>query len=485
MSSSTRLTRSVRLKLVAFGAVIAATTTYGASQFFDLSGVLHDPDRVRIQFSDPGGIYPRADVELLGTRVGSVVEVLPGPGTGSTVVVDLRHDADVPADLTATVSSKSAIGEQYVALTPRSADGPRLGDGDLVTLAATTPPPDLAQLIGNLDALAGSVDPAALATILDEATLGLEGVGPALGSVLDDADSVTRTALDSADDLTALIDSAQRVLDTQVDLLDETRAGQADLAALTTRLRRLDDTLDDVLRRGIGAGSALQGLLEDNQAALPRLLDDLVAITDVAADRLPHLRKGLVVFPHVLEQNIQTLRHCDTLDPVTGKAVESTCHYDDEGNPIYSAHIAIVLPTVPLAPPCTKGYETKKKYNPDGTPADGKGPRQPDDAPVSDDIRCSSSPYDATGPNVRGFQNAPKGGTRGSGGGAGGPGALGRSGPVWGQALFNPASGIVVTPDGRATKVLAPTPPDPTGTSTDAAGDGSGLGWLLTRNLEE
>ena len=36
----------------------------------------------------------------------------------------------------------------------------------------------------------------------------------------------------------------------------------------------------------------------------------------------------------ILEQNIQTLRHCDTLDPVTGKAVASTCHYDEDGNPV-------------------------------------------------------------------------------------------------------------------------------------------------------
>lgn len=458
------MTRTVRLKLVAFVGVIVVTLAYGTTQFFDVTTLVHPPDRVEIQFSDPGGIYPRADVELLGTRVGSVVEVVPGPGSASTVVVELRHDADVPADVRAVVSSKSAIGEQYVALTPGSADEPRLGDGDLLTLEQTDAPPDLAALISNLGDLAGSVDPADLAVILDEGASALEGTEPALSSLLDDADKLTRSAVASADDLTALIDSAQRVLDTQVDLLGATRSGQSDLAALTTRLRELDGTFDRVFREGIAAGGDLTGLLRDNAPALPVLLGNLVAVTEVAADRLPHLRKGLVVFPWILEQNIQTLRHCDTLDPVTGKPVESTCHYDEDGNPVYSAHIALVLPTVPLAPPCSQGYEGVKRYNPDGTPTDGKGPRQGDDAPVPDDIRCTSSPYDPTGPNVRGFQNLPRGGA-----------PLGRTAPQWGRAIYNPTSGIMVTPDGRATRISAPTAP---------AGP-DGLDWLLARNLED
>ncbi|KRB76206.1 hypothetical protein ASE01_14415 [Nocardioides sp. Root190] len=458
------MTRSIRLKLVAFLGVIAATVAYGTTQFFDITNLVHPPDRVEIQFSDPGGIYPRADVELLGTRVGSVVEIVPGPGSASTVVVELRHDAEVPADVRAVVSNKSAIGEQYVALTPGSADGPRLGDGDLLTLAQTDAPPDLGALITHLGDLAGSVDPADLAVILDEGATALEGIEPSLSSLLDDADQLTRSAVRSADDLTALIDSAQLVLDTQVDLLGETRAGQSDLAVLTTRLRELDGTFDRVFREGIAAGGDLNGLLRDNADALPVLLGNLVGVTEVAADRLPHLRKGLVVFPWILEQNIQTLRHCDSINPVTGKPVEATCHYDEDGNPIYSAHIALVLPTVPLAPPCTQGYEDVKRYNPDGTPANGKGARQTDDAPVPDDNRCTSSPYDPTGPNVRGFQNQPRGGS-----------PLGRTAPQWGQALFNPASGIMVTPDGRATQISAPTAP---------AGP-DGLGWLLTRNLED
>lgn len=459
------MTRSIRLKLVAFVGVIAVTLAYGSTQFFDLSGVIHPPDRVEMLFRDPGGIYPRADVELLGTRVGSVVEVVPGPGSASTVVVDLKHGAEVPADVRAVVSSKSAIGEQYVALTPASADGPRLSDGDVVPLRHTDSPPDLSALIGNLDALAGSVDPADLEVILDEAAIALDGIGPDLSSVLDDTGELSASAVASAEDLTALIDSAQQVLDTQVELLGATRSAQLDLAALTTRLRQLDDTFDRVLRNGIAAGTELTGLLEDNADALPVLLGNLVAVTDVAADRLAHLRKGLVIFPWVLEQNIQTLRHCDSLDPVTGEPVAATCHYDAEGNPIYSAHIAMILPTVPLAPPCTAGYEDKIRYNPDGTPVDGKGPNEPEDAPVPDDIRCTSSPYDPTGPNVRGFQNVPKGGA-----------PLGRPAPAWGQALYNPLSGMLVTPDGRAARVRA-----------DAPGSGApdGLGWLLTRNLQD
>src|SRR5688572_3134857 len=118
------ISRLAKVQLVLFVLVSALAIVYGATTLLNVGAVLKPPYLVEARFASPGGIYPRADVDLLGTRVGRVKEIKPGPGSGTTVVLAIDSDVKVPADLTATIGSKSAIGESYVALTPRSDTGP-------------------------------------------------------------------------------------------------------------------------------------------------------------------------------------------------------------------------------------------------------------------------------------------------------------------------------------------------------------------------
>ncbi|MFL6108499.1 MAG: MCE family protein [Marmoricola sp.] len=438
-----------RLQLIAFAVVTVLAVSYGAVNFFHVGTVFSPAFEVRAQFATSGGIYARADVDLLGTRVGRVKRIIPGPGSGTTVVMALDHGVKIPRDITATIGSKSAIGEQYVELAPRSAGGPVLAAGDVIKLADTTSPIDVATLIGDLDALAGSIPAGDLQTVMKELSTGLAGVGGSLGHLIDNTDRLTRASLTGVDDLNTLIDDASTVLDTQVAKGPQTAAYLRDLAGLTSELRRINSSFDDLFANGIRAGVQVSNLLADNQQALPVLLNQLIAVTEVAADRIPALRKTLVVFPYALEVGATGVRRCGSFNPKTGKPIESTCRYDEQGRPIYAAYLALQLPGPPNAPyfPCTKGYEGTVKYEPDGTPLKG-GAKQKVDSPVNMNARCTASPDDPTTPLVRGAQNVK------------GPSATpGRTAPAYGLALMDPNSGTVVTPDGsyQVSQSAAPT----------------------------
>jgi virulence factor Mce-like protein len=296
------ISRLAKVQLVLFVLVSVLAIAYGATTLLNVGAVLKPPYLVEAQFASPGGIYPRADVDLLGTRVGTVKEIKPGPGSGTTVVLAIDSDVKIPADLTATIGSKSAIGESYVALTPRSDDGPDLSEGDTIPLKRTVSPPDFAELIAGLSSLAGSVPTKDVATVLDELSVAFDGVAPSLGRLLDSSHTVTEASLANVEALTSLIDSAATVLDTQVEVGPQTTTYLAQLAGLTDRLRELDATFDQIFVNGITAGSEVTDLLSANQDALPVLLNNLVTLTDVAADRIPGLRKTLVTFPYVLER---------------------------------------------------------------------------------------------------------------------------------------------------------------------------------------
>ena len=399
-------TTLTRIQLVVFALVTALAVGYGAINYFHVGTVVSPPFEVRAQFANAGGIYARADVDLLGTRVGSVRKIVPGPGTGTTVVLALDHGVKIPRDVTATIGSKSAIGEQYVELEPRSAGGPVLAGGDLIALADTSSPIAVSSLIGDLDALAGSIPTGDLRTVMAELSTALDGVGGSLDRLILDTDRLTRASLAGSDDLNRLIDDASTVLDTQVDKGPQTGQYLSALAGLSSELRKTDPAFGDLFTNGIRAGVQVSGLLAENQAALPVLLNQLVALTDVAADRIPAIRKTLVVFPYALEVGATGVRRCGSFNAKTGKPIEATCRYDEQGRPIYSAYLSLQLPLPPNAPyyPCTKGYEGTVKYYPNGDPVKG-GARQKLDSPVNPDARCTARPDDKRTPLVRGAQN--------------------------------------------------------------------------------
>jgi len=451
------------IQLVIFTIVTVLAVGYGGATLFGAGKLLDPPYTVSAEFATSGGIYPRADVDLLGTNVGSVKEVRPGPGSGTTVVLEIDHGVEIPRDVTAAIGNKSAIGEQYVELTPRSAGGDALRPGATIPLADTASPIDVSTLLGNLEALAASVPTRDLGVVLDELSTTFQGVGPSLGRLLDDSDTVTRTSLEHVDELTSLIEDARTVLDTQVDKGAATTTYLRELAGLTTRLRELTPDFEATFARGIRAGAAVTSLLADNQEALPLLLNNLIAVTDVAADRIPGLRKTLVMFPWIIELGAASIRYCDEFNPRTGKPIASTCRYDENGEPIYSAYLAFQLPEAPGKPPylaCKKGYQDTVRYNPDGTRVGG-GAREVVDSRPNYGAGCTARPTDPVSPNVRGAQN-----THGSG-------TAGRVAPF---ALYDPNTGFLAAPDGRTYDLSAPddTPPP--------SGD-AGLAWLLTQPM--
>lgn len=454
-----------RVQLVVFSLVTVLAVSYGAINYFNVGTLFSPPFEVRAQFSGSGGIYERADVDLLGTRVGTVREIIPGPGTGTTVVLAIDKGTKIPRDVTATIGNKSAIGEQYVELTPQAAGSPYLAEGDVIEKDATTSPIDVAVLLGNLNGLAASIPTDDLTTVLEELSTAFTGLGPTIGRLIDDTDRLTRVSLENVDDLNALIQDASTVLDTQVEKGPQTAAYLRDLAGLTAELRRIDGSFGDLFVNGIRAGTEVSNLLADNQAALPVLLNQLVTVTEVTADRIPALRKTLVLFPITLEVGATGVRRCGSIDPRTAKPVESTCRYDEKGQPIYSAYLAFQGAYPPDKPyfPCTKGYGDTVKYQPNGVAVKG-GARQKRDSPVNMLAGCTARPDDPRTPLVRGSQNVigPV------------PGAN-RAAPSAGMALYDPASGVLVGPQGSYQLNGTDSPRPPSGAG--------GLAWLLNNPM--
>ena len=90
--------------------------------------------------------------------------------------------------------SQSAIGEQYVALLPRSGDGPPLQDGDVIPLADTSVPPDI-NALARRHANAGlqAIPHDNLKTVIDESYTAVGGLGPELSRIVKGSIAIWRS----------------------------------------------------------------------------------------------------------------------------------------------------------------------------------------------------------------------------------------------------------------------------------------------------
>jgi len=459
--------RGIKIQLLAFAVIALAAVLLLLFRFAGAGGLVNRPYLVYAHFADAGGIFPRAEVDLLGTAVGSIADLTVDPSGDVVATLVIDHGVSIPADLTATVTDKSALGEQYVELVPHSAGGPALTNGSVIPVERTRLPLPVRDLLGNLNALAASIPKQALATNIVELSKAFGGTGPDLQRLLDQSNAFTQTSLNNLHDLIGLINTSQTVLDTQAAHGGQIRDFSHDLAGLTDQLRELDPTFADAFHNGIQAAEQVTGLLRDNEEALPALLTNLLSITDVAYPRQPQIRKTLVVLPWGLERGGGAVRYCDENDPKTGQPIPSTCHYDAQGRPKYSAHFAFQLPEKPvLSDPynvCVRGYQGTKQFLPNGAPADGVGPYERPDQPANLHARCTAPPTDPGTPNVRGAQNAQR------------PGGS----PAYrGAALYNPNSGFLASTDGETYQII--------GTSGAAPPSGiDGLAWLLTQPMSK
>src|SRR5688572_1128737 len=109
-----RLTRRVKLQLLVFVAVSLLAGLVMTIGYIKLPALLFGVGRYQVvmQLPSTGGLYPTGNVTYRGQEVGRVTDVRMTDG-GVEAVLSLDSRIQVPADLTAHVHSRTAIGEQY------------------------------------------------------------------------------------------------------------------------------------------------------------------------------------------------------------------------------------------------------------------------------------------------------------------------------------------------------------------------------------
>ena len=149
---------------------------------------------VTVDLPASGGLYPTSVVTYRGSEIGRVTSI-DVTHDGVRAVLKLDSSTKVPSDVSAAVHSRSAVGEQFVELTPqagtsddtaaaaarRRCDPGRAGRRFLPTSEACSTPP-----IRALQAIPQDN----LRTVVDEADKAVAGLGPELSRIVDGSTSL-------------------------------------------------------------------------------------------------------------------------------------------------------------------------------------------------------------------------------------------------------------------------------------------------------
>jgi phospholipid/cholesterol/gamma-HCH transport system substrate-binding protein len=293
------LTLGTKIKLVAFAVLAVVILGFTAVKYANLGRFIGLGGYYTVTMNVPnaGGLFSNADVTYRGVSVGRVGSMGLTP-TGIVVDLDISDSAPkIPANVQATVADLSAVGEEYVNLSPRTSSSPYLTAGSVIRQPDTKLPPSITSVLTSVNSLVSSVPQQSLRTLVSQLGSAFAGQGPNLQVLLDTSSTLTKAASENLPESTSLITNGQTVLATQAadsSAIKSFGQGAEQLAAA------LDNSNSD-LQRLIGntpeAAIQVAGLLRDNDLGLGAVIANLLTTSDVTLTRQPAMEEMLSALP--------------------------------------------------------------------------------------------------------------------------------------------------------------------------------------------
>lgn len=330
-----QLTKFVRVQLTIFTLLTIISLSVMGLKFMQIPALVGiGRYSIEVELATNGNLYKTANVTYLGETVGRVTDIQPTPH-GVVARLSMVSDTEIPADVDAKVHSRSAIGEQYIDLVPRTSAPPYLRAGSVIPADRTSVPQDIGTLLGTVDRSLAALPADSLHSLIDESYTAFNGTGPSIARMLDAAYGLSTDGLATVGPMTQLITDAGPVIDATVASDASIRAWATNVAGLTAQLADGDAKLRDLLVEGRGAADAATALFQQLRPTLPILLANMVSLGQVAVTYNASLEQILVLLP-------------------AGASALDTITFPDR-NGVPADYMAFKL-GVNIPPPCTVGY---------------------------------------------------------------------------------------------------------------------------------
>ena len=379
-----RLNRRTWIQLAVLSLVTVLSCGAMAFDFMKLPATLFGIGEynVAVDLPQSGGLYETSVVTYRGTDVGQVksVDVI---ATGVRAVLTLRSGVKVPSDVQASVHSRSAIGEQYIELTPLPGKDDEhsrpLRAGDVIPAGRVDVPVDVGHLLDITNRALQAIPRDNLRTVIDETNRAVGGLGPELSRIVDGSTALAIAGGQTVDPLATLIDQSPPVLNSQVQTSDAIATWANRTAAIMAQFKAQNAAVRDLLTQGTSGLEESRALLDRVAPAVPLLFANLVSLGDIAVVYRHDIEQLLVLFPQgIAGMAAIVVPSSNTKQELRGAQLDFNLNIN-------------------LPPPCTTGYLPPTQRR---SPASVDAPDRP-----AADLYCRL-PQDSE-LNVRGARNIP------------------------------------------------------------------------------
>ncbi len=292
------LDRLIKAQLAIFGVVTVITVAIMAIFYLRLPAALGvGTYQVTADFVAGGGMYKNANVTYRGVAVGRVDSVGLNPH-GVDAVMRLNSGTPVPSNVTATVKSVSAIGEQYIDLVPP--DHPaatKLHNGSRIDRDNTRIGVDIATLLHQSETLVSSVADTRLRELLHETFTAFNGSGPELARLIESARLLVDEANADYPQTSQLIDQVGPFLQAQIRSGDDIRSLSDGLARFTSEVRQADPQLRTLLTEVPPVADEANTAFSGIRPSFPMLAANLANLGRVGVIYHKSIEQLLVVLP--------------------------------------------------------------------------------------------------------------------------------------------------------------------------------------------
>jgi phospholipid/cholesterol/gamma-HCH transport system substrate-binding protein len=296
------ISRITRVQLILFVIITLIGASYVGGKYAQLDRLFIDRTySVTADLEESGGIFAGAEVTYRGIAVGKVGK-LTFTEDGVRARLDIEKSApNISADLEAVVANKSAIGEQYIDLQPRTSAGPYLKSGTSIGVEDTRVPIDTTTLLTDVNAFVASVGTEDLRTVVTELGIAFEDAGPEIATILDSSAVFIGAAQDNLEVTRQLIRDSSTVLQTQIDKGSQIQSFSRDLALFSDTLVGADPDLRRLIDTGTGAAAVINAVVSENSADLSAVLAGLRGPTEIADQNVAGLQALLLLYPYVVQ----------------------------------------------------------------------------------------------------------------------------------------------------------------------------------------
>jgi phospholipid/cholesterol/gamma-HCH transport system substrate-binding protein len=288
----------------------------------------------------------------------------------------------VPANSSANIFRKSALGEQYVEFDPPEGytnGGPYYTKNTLIPMSRTTVPLEFSELLRSASRLVSAIPPDAVNTLVHEAAVGVNGRVDSLRGLADAGDKLSQMLVQRTAVLDRLSSNSTSLTHVVTEHSDSLAQSVSDLRQVADSLKNARGDTTILLQRGSQLLGTAADLVAAHKADLDCDLKTLELLTDVTTT--DHNLQGLQTVLTGAPVAFGDLWDASDVDPIPGypadpvSPVKRWVRVGFKVNPGYNPAPEFVpphvLPPVAEVPACVSPLHANA---PDYVPASASGP---------------------------------------------------------------------------------------------------------------